>query len=513
MKAITYRLRLLEPVLVSQAESGEENSAIGLPFIPGSAMRGALASRYLQVSPSSDPAMDTTFRGLFLDGSVCFLNAYPWREGARSLPRSFSWMTEKDFVDEDEGTACDWAIDPNLELDHPKAVRGEFCVMVEDTAHMVSPERQVNVHISLQDVNRRGDENTVYRYEALAVGEVLAGAVVSSNDELLERVKTLLDTSEITLGTAHRAGYGRVQIEDVKLSQGNWSEYSPADGQEDGEIVVTLLSDAIVRGGNGQANGDIGGPLAAALNMPDLKPGRSYQGLHLVGGYNRKWNLPLPQTWAIQAGSTFVFPAGSFAPDDLRRLAESGIGERRAEGFGRLAVNWQGHIKLHWEKAEKPEVAKVALSEESKALAQQMANRRLRLLLDRKLAAAVNSARLGAQRPQNSQLSRVRSATQQALVTGNFDDLMKHLANLKGARGQFEKARVGNIPLDRWIEERAKNLDVETQLQLGQPPSLPEVAGQKAQLTDKLKVEYTARLIDGVMKKAAKLNQEEEERS
>ena len=47
MKAIPYRLHLLEPVLVSQAESGEENSAVGLPFIPGSAIRGALVARYL----------------------------------------------------------------------------------------------------------------------------------------------------------------------------------------------------------------------------------------------------------------------------------------------------------------------------------------------------------------------------------------------------------------------------------------------------------------------------------
>lgn len=511
MNAITYRLRLLEPLLVSQAESGEENSAIGLPFIPGSAMRGALAARYLLASPTSDPAVDTTFRRHFLDGSVCFLNAYPWRENERSLPRPHSWMTEKDEADGDSGCAVDWAVDPDLELDRPKAVGGEFCALVEDTAYMVSPERQVNVHISLQDANQRGDENTVYRYDALAAGEVLAGAIVSNDDELLKRMMTSLDTSEITLGTAHRAGYGRVQIEDVRLSQGTWDEYSPADDQEDDEIVVTLLSDAIIRGRKGQVDGDIGAALAAILKISALKPDRCYQSLHLVGGYNRKWNLPLPQTWALEMGSTFVFPAGSFDPDDLQRLAEMGIGERRAEGFGRLAVNWQSHAELRWEKAEKPEVAMVALSEESKALAQRMANRRLRLLLDRKLTAAVNNARLGAQLPQNSQLSRVRSAAQQALVARNFDALSKHLANLKGSREQFEKARVGNTPLERWIKERIENLDMEIQFQLGQPPVLPEVVGQKAQLTRELKIEYAARLIDGVMKKAAKLNQKKEE--
>ncbi len=513
MRAIAYRLRLLEPVLVSQAESGEENSAIGLSFIPGSAIRGALAARYLQAFEITDPAADGLFRHLFLDGSVCFLNAYPWREGARSLPRPLSWMAEKDKADEKEGTAYDWAIDPESELERPKAVDGQFCVLVDDTAYMTSPSRQVNVHISLQDVDRRGDENTVYRYDALAAGEILAGAVVSNDGDLLELVKTLLDTDEIAVGAAHRAGYGRVRIEDMNLSQNGWNEYTLGDGSDTGEIVVTLLSDAIVRGNDGQVNGDISAALAAILRLPYPKPARCYQSLHLVGGYNRKWNLPLPQTWAIQAGSAFVFPADSFAPNELRRLTELGIGERRAEGFGRLAVNWQRHAELNWEKADPPEIARTELSEESKTLALQMANRRLRLLLDQRLVAAVNRIQISAPLPQNSQLSRVRSAAQQAMVEGNFNGLQRHLANLKGARDQFEKARLDNTPMDRWIEERAKNLDVEVQLQLGQPPLLPEVAGQKAQLTTELKVEYTARLIDGVMKKAAKLNQKQEEGS
>jgi hypothetical protein len=141
-----------------------------------------------------------------------------------------------------------------------------------------------------------------------------------------------------------------------------------------------------------------------------------------------------------------------------------------------------------------------------------MANRRLRLLLDRQLAAAVNGVRL-TNPPKNSQLSRVRNAAQQALVAGDFAAMSKHLANLKGAREQFEKARIGRTPMDRWIEERVSKLDVEIQLQLGQPPALPEVAGQKAQLTQELRIEYAARLIDGVMKRAAKLNQKKEEGS
>ena len=45
MKALTYRLRLHEPVLATQTASGESNSATASPYVPGSMMRGAMLAR------------------------------------------------------------------------------------------------------------------------------------------------------------------------------------------------------------------------------------------------------------------------------------------------------------------------------------------------------------------------------------------------------------------------------------------------------------------------------------
>ena len=62
MKALRYRMHLLEPVLVSEAGAGEENSAIGFSYIPGSALRGALASRWLAEHSGVDMAADPAAR-------------------------------------------------------------------------------------------------------------------------------------------------------------------------------------------------------------------------------------------------------------------------------------------------------------------------------------------------------------------------------------------------------------------------------------------------------------------
>jgi hypothetical protein len=60
--------------------------------------------------------------------------------------------------------------------------------------------------------------------------------------------------------------------------------------------------------------------------------------------------------------------------------------------------------------------------------------------------------------------------------------------------------------LRNWLTDRADKLDVHAQLLAG--GSLPQVAGERAVLTEDLKVEYTARLIDGVMQTLARRNKE-----
>ncbi|GAB4533429.1 MAG: CRISPR-associated RAMP protein Csx10 [Anaerolineae bacterium] len=525
MKAIPYRLELLEPMLVSQAESGEENSAIGLPFVPGSALRGAVVAHYLERYPTADLAADPQARQWFLDGTVCYLNAYPWdaTEKARMLPTPKSWFTEKDRAGDDHGGLYDLAVDPDLakRIESPKPPKdAAFCSLTGpeppqdedeeeisfapprlDRAACYLPPRQVNVHIALVETNRRGKDNKVFRYDALAAGEIMAGAIIASDDVDLTDLHTLLsDITELYIGGAHTAGYGRVRLEVDRIVNG-WEEYPTADPPDNGEIVVTLLSDTLVRGRDGQINGDLDGALADLLGLPSLQAERRYQSARLVGGFNRKWGLPLPQAWALQAGSVYVYPAGAFDPDELRRKAALGLGERRAEGFGRIAVNWHTAPSVQRQPPVPMSRLRPKLSAESQALAQEMAQRRLRLRLERGLTDYLSGVTFKSL-PPNTQLSRVRNAVQRALAEEKVDPVKEHLENLKGAKEQLKRARVNTDSLLDWIQARLDNLDVRQQLLSG--GALPQIAGQEATLDDDLKRTYTLRLIDGVMQKATK---------
>lgn len=523
MKALHYRLHVLEPVLVSQAGAGEENSAVGLPYIPGSALRGVLATRWLAKHPGTDLANDPQARALFLDGTVCYLNAYPELEEERSLPVPASWFVEKEQADDERAMIYDLAVAPEPDLPKKSLGEGIFCLVERRepenaweepgfTTVLIAPERSNQVHITLEEVNRRGEGNQVYRYEALAPGQDFIGVILAPEAQDLGELKELLINGDLLLGTAHLAGYGRVSVEVVEETSHDWRE-APSFAAPDGRVVVTLLSPAILRSDNGQVGWDGGQALARSIGLPaDARLLAAFGKTTLMGGYNRKWSLPLPQAWVLTAGSVFVFESAQIDRSALRRALDHGIGERRAEGYGRIAVNWQAAAQI----SQRPQqdfddtTANTPLSPTIRQLARQMAQRRLRAMLDQGLIKrVVQEADAVHNPPSNAQLSAIRQATlagwAQNLLT--MEPLLNYLSELKEAgKSQLDRCRMGvyGPRLREWLEERSRKLDVETQLLQG--GSLPQVAGETADLTKELRVEYTARLIDGVMQVLARQN-------
>jgi hypothetical protein len=134
------------------------------------------------------------------------------------------------------------------------------------------------------------------------------------------------------------------------------------------------------------------------------------------------------------------------------------------------------------------------------------------LTLDRELARQVNDE---AQRlryaPEKAQISAIRQAALAGMASEDMREdmqpLLGYLDNLKDAgRKQLERCRVGDRPLIEWLRDRAKALDVKEQLLRAQDP--PALAGQMSALDRALRVEYTARLIDGLMQTTARGRQE-----
>jgi CRISPR-associated protein Csx10 len=234
----------------------------------------------------------------------------------------------------------------------------------------------------------------------------------------------------------------------------------------------------------------------------------------LVAGFNRKWGLPLPQTLAIQAGSVFTFVSDQpLSQSKLAALVSNGLGERRAEGFGRVAINgWpytQPRFQLAAEEQDPQKIVPPGLSGESLRLARLMTRRHQQRTLERQLAQAINEIQLR-KPPKKSQLGGLRVVLRTALAEQKTATALDYLRKMRPAgRRQFEQARVvrARQNLYDWLEVQLETPDGVWEL-LSYQPSNHNPLGLDLTIADnadeQLAVTYTLRLLDGVLAKATK---------
>src|SRR3990172_6159657 len=193
MKALTFLLKLQEPVLATQPHRGEADSKKSLPYIPGSMIRGALIRAFAPLE--HDAMLHEKTRRLFFSDNVKFLNAcpaYPKTE-ARMLPKPFSWFIEKEQQHKEGIPIYDFALKKSDDLEQPKSPPWEFCYCMDNNVHLQNATFQITVHNSSDDRNLRGKgESQIFRYEALAAGQNFAGVISAENDADLSELRVIL---------------------------------------------------------------------------------------------------------------------------------------------------------------------------------------------------------------------------------------------------------------------------------------------------------------------------------
>lgn len=495
MNGFLYTLTLHEPVLANSL-NGEPNSANSLYYIPGGLIRGAAVNAY----GSKKDASDDAFRRLFLNGSVRFLNAYP--------------------IAEDEETKDKKVTTPTPILyKKPKYFEGsDFSIVENDEVHALEEEWQVNVHTQRDAKlgHATTDAGAVYRYIALSAGMTLQGAVITESVEDAKKLEALLKNKNLLLGKARTAGYGHATLDTQSL--GDWHTFPGASGNE---FSLTCLSPVIVRDEYGQPTLDISHALKTRLGV-DVAILEAFQKGEVVGGFNRAWGLPLPQVTAIAAGSHFVIQSTADS-NALQALHETGLGERRAEGFGWVSVNADLPKTIDDKNWKTIPLFKQVAENNNKLESNPTAAFMVRRLATRELdQAVIHTAREMTSgytgNIPNSQLSRWRVITRDVLDKRdehgkrNLDRLKTFKENNKGKAGwqKMERARVkvhGETPrLTEWIEDL-----------LSTSEELPKALGEGWQkqislgkntfsLTDEINLEYRLRLLDAVLSVMAKQN-------
>lgn len=527
MNGFTYTLILEEPVLANSL-SGDTNSARSLPFIPGGLVRGALVNYYT----GEKEAGDENFRRLFLNGETRFLHAYPVgivkRENQepiirRMLPAPTAW---KEYKDQPTLGIENFAatIQPDEKL---KDASFPFYILNGDTVVTAKHEWQINVHTQRDAVYGRAKEGqgAVFRYEALPAGLHLEGMILAEDKKDADKIKEILP-EYIMLGKARTAGYGRARLVIGNEIDDRWREddSSPLTRDKENKFIITLLSDVILRDANGQVTLDPLAALQAKLNVNDLKVNYTFHKMGIVGGFNRAWGLPLPQSQALGAGSVFVVESASgVRKEALAELERSGLGERKAEGFGRVAVsvNPKEHLDLDSKNGKlKFEMkAPASLLPAEIPVADLILKRLLRRELDEKVMSTVITA-VNEYDPKkgvkNSQLSRwrvnLRSAIHAQKGVGAIHKFYKEEDSRNSPSWQkMTRARVKISDAPVRLTEWMKNLLEKPESvwgMIGYTDAPEKKIGARPLSAKTMDAEYSLRLMDAVFASLYKKNTE-----
>lgn len=360
MTVLVYRITLDEPTLFTTL-AGDPNSLVSHDYIPGSVLRGMLIGAMLR-GQGRDFSLDAGHiedRRLFFSGATRYLNAYPVIHEKRSLPVPASWQTYK-YLSADEEDSVNYPVFDsalrNAEAERKTTSISGFALLNNQTMYRLNPRRSINVHSQRGRYTRRQREDAnivtqeVFRYDALAANQMFEGAILCDNeDDAGVLAKLLQELNQLSIGGARSAGYGLVHIlfdSNTDIYENHvWQE---ADMQTDtSPLLLTLLSDTIIRhsDGNHIPRPDAMEAILKACGIEcQLKPVTTRT--TMVGGFNRKWGLPLPQVPAFAAGSVFEIMNLKASEQAFNDLLWYGIGERIVDGYGRVTVGWQQQPEL-----------------------------------------------------------------------------------------------------------------------------------------------------------------------
>lgn len=458
MKKLKFIIELLEPMLATGLE-GDPNAGVSLKYISGSVLRGVIISLS---NFNGDLAINN--RDLFFNENVCFLNSYPIENSKVGLPTPLSWQIKKDA--ENGQDFFDFVHQDRDEKQYNN-IKSPFFVFESDSKiTKVNPKTQFAVHTQREVEKGRStsDKGAVFRYESVIKGTKFGGMILCETDKLFEDIKSWIDGKTIFLGGSRTAGYGK-----AKISVTDWLEDSriikTKTFQLNEKFSITLLSNALVRDKNGQFQNDLTAE-SLGLNENDIEPVacKTFKKAELVGGFNRKWGVPLPQMLAIKAGSVFTFNV--LNSNGISLNFEKGIGARTIDGFGQVAINLNETQKILSIKESEPVHFQTITIDNQNTKVKKIGNfiveRIIKQKLETKLVACIGDFPIS-KSPNKSQISRLRIEIKELLRNPNSDKdqatISKFFENLKNtAKDQFNKPNmIENQSLERWVKDVVAN--------------------------------------------------------
>jgi len=364
-QTIRLQIEAISPIVISQRTVG--NVVETLDYIPGTHLLRMVRRQLVKHNPELALSIDTAIA----HNDMVVTNATIAIGDRQSYPTPFILAGEK----MGGGIAKSAKIYNRFADQSPKDIqlkseRGGYLACAIADGKPTYPIYQTvgitaETHNIVEDAVQRPTEKTggVYTYEAIAAGTVFQAEVrlhkhiANSIAQTQDRWQKILG-GETAIGQSKKDDYGRVSVTVLELE--NQISFSSTTANT---LAVWLLSDVLLRDERLRPTTDpeylraeIQKHLGIELKLFDSDKPKSQEESsislltrsHRIDSWQVRWQKPRPSLVGIGAGSClhFEIPSGVVTEEKIRKMKKSlteiersGIGERRAEGYGQVCFN------------------------------------------------------------------------------------------------------------------------------------------------------------------------------
>lgn len=324
---IRYSLKNVAPVIITDLGRSKDNSYETRGYIPGSAIRGYVMGTLAQ----REPEWFQAHRIALLSEETRFLDAVPVCGDWTPLP------SVKGFYENKEETVFrsivrEGSVEPGLK----RAKAGSFCAIEADTLRYWSASTSGTTRILR---GKAGEETRPFQTRYLREDQLFSGYILLENDTLAEKIAEVL-SGTIWLGADRYEGAGQCKIlQRESADRPAWLDtYGYRTQKEIGTTLYLLaISPFTTLNGLGEPEGISERSLAELLGVDRVTISVCSTSMSEYGSFNRMWNSRSKTARMYDPGSLFRLEVDQApALEKIRAMEWSGLGIRRAEGYGQV---------------------------------------------------------------------------------------------------------------------------------------------------------------------------------
>ncbi|HBL11264.1 MAG TPA: CRISPR-associated RAMP protein Csx10 [Cyanobacteria bacterium UBA11162] len=391
MKQIQLKITALSPLAIGLKKPGSVSEASD--YIPGSVIRGAMASKMIQQSNLQNPDLTANggdFQTLFLsENPAIFRNAYPASSDSEAevkvLPATaLSSKTNPGFKPKGYGVfdslidrfcadSYGHPYDPNCPKDGGRVepYTGFYSQKKDKKYKSHSVSKRLLTRVGINRSRATAEEQILYSIEVLNETQekkpvVYRSSIIVEDDNLGDLLTGFINnnTQNFRLGGSASRGLGKVEIEataeEVKITiqsrikqfnhvlQQRWDEWGNLFGNLSLEnrtyFTVDLQSDAILTE-NWRRTTVISSEMLQQFSEVNNLPVElhiAYSSYDYISGWNSAWGLMKDVDLVTNKGAVYLFSTTKNKEkawiEALKKLEMKGVGDRTCEGFGQIQV-------------------------------------------------------------------------------------------------------------------------------------------------------------------------------